>query len=54
MLLGKTAIITGAASGIGAATSRLFVENGANVLVTDINDTRGQTLADTLGATAQY
>lgn len=35
---GKTAIITGAASGIGAATVIRFVEEGANVLLADINE----------------
>ncbi|WP_336518428.1 glucose 1-dehydrogenase [Pollutibacter soli] len=34
-LTNKTAIVTGAAGGIGAATAKLFVEEGANVLATD-------------------
>lgn len=51
---GKTALITGAASGIGAATSRLFVEEGAKVLLTDIMDELGAALADELGSNARY
>lgn len=41
-LQGKTAIITGAASGMGEAMAKLFATQGANVLVTDINQTEVQ------------
>jgi 7-alpha-hydroxysteroid dehydrogenase len=35
---GKTAIITGAANGIGASIARQFAENGANVMYADIDE----------------
>lgn len=41
-LSGKTAIVTGAANGIGKAISRRFAEEGAWVLVTDIDVERGR------------
>jgi NAD(P)-dependent dehydrogenase (short-subunit alcohol dehydrogenase family) len=44
-LQGKVAIITGAASGIGEATARLFAYEGASVMLADIDDERGEKLA---------
>ena len=44
-LEGKVAIITGAGSGMGAATAQLFVSEGARVLVTDMNDEKGHIVA---------
>jgi NAD(P)-dependent dehydrogenase (short-subunit alcohol dehydrogenase family) len=35
---GKVVVVTGGATGIGAATSRLFAENGAKVVILDLND----------------
>lgn len=50
-LKNKTALITGSASGIGAAIAKTFAEQGADVIVTDINDAEAQTLANTIGGT---
>lgn len=46
-IAGKTAIVTGAANGIGLAIGRHFVENGANVMFADIDEKR---LSEELGA----
>ncbi len=43
------AIITGGASGLGAATARLFASRGARVTVFDLNEELGRALADELG-----
>jgi NAD(P)-dependent dehydrogenase (short-subunit alcohol dehydrogenase family) len=45
---GKTAVITGGCSGIGLATARRFAAEGARVVVGDIDDERGPSLADEL------
>ena len=45
-LLGKVALITGGASGIGAATATVFAEHGASVVVTDVNDNLGHAVVD--------
>ena len=51
-LANKVAIITGAASGQGAAEARLFAAEGARVVVTDINETAAQAVAKEIGANA--
>lgn len=49
-LEGKTALVTGAARGIGEAIARAFVAEGAEVLLTDIDDASGEHLAGEIGA----
>lgn len=53
-LTAKTAIVTGAAQGIGAAIVRLFAQEDCFVYVTDINDELGSAVADSLGDRASY
>jgi 3(or 17)beta-hydroxysteroid dehydrogenase len=47
----KVVIVTGAASGLGAADARMLVAEGAQVIMTDINVDAGNTLAADIGAT---
>ena len=51
---GNTALITGGASGLGAATTRALHGSGANVLIVDLNDELGETLVSELGNRAAY
>lgn len=53
-LAGKVAIITGAAQGMGAAHAKLFVENGAKVVLTDLNEEKGNAFAAELGENAIF
>lgn len=48
-LQGKVAVVTGGCSGIGLATVRRFVEEGAKVVIGDIDDERGHALVGQLG-----
>lgn len=50
-LRNKTALITGAARGIGAAIATAFRNEGAEVILTDIDAVTGQAMADRIGAT---
>ncbi len=47
---GKVVVVTGAASGLGAADARALVSEGALVVLTDIDTDAGSALADDLGA----
>ncbi|HEY7977673.1 MAG TPA: glucose 1-dehydrogenase [Rhizomicrobium sp.] len=53
-LNGKIAFISGGASGIGAATARRFVAEGARVALADLQDDKGNALARELGDAAFY
>ena len=53
-LEGKTALVTGAASGIGLQTSIRLAEEGARVMMTDINLEEGRQQAEKLGANATF
>lgn len=50
----RTIVITGASSGIGAATARKVVAEGGNVVIADLQDERGEALAAELGDAAVY
>jgi NAD(P)-dependent dehydrogenase (short-subunit alcohol dehydrogenase family) len=53
-LAGKRSVITGAASGIGEATARLFAAEGATVILADVDEQRGKRLADELGERTRF
>ncbi|MDX1517063.1 MAG: SDR family NAD(P)-dependent oxidoreductase [Woeseiaceae bacterium] len=51
---GKVAFVTGGASGLGEATVKRYAGLGAKVMIVDMNDERGQALADELGDDVRY
>jgi len=53
-LPGSTFLISGGASGLGAATARLFAASQANVVIADLNTAAGEALAKEIGATARF
>jgi xanthoxin dehydrogenase len=54
ILDGKTAVITGAASGIGAASARRFVKEGCRVVLGDIQQDKGNALCRELGSAVVF
>ena len=48
-ITGASAIVTGGASGIGAASARLLAQRGAKVVIADLQEDKGGQLADELG-----
>ena len=51
---GKVALVTGAAMGLGRADATMLVQEGAKVLLTDVNIELGQKVADELGENADF
>jgi cyclopentanol dehydrogenase len=52
-LIGKVAIVTGGASGIGAETARVFALHGCKVLLTDSNSALGKRVAEEIATAAE-
>lgn len=53
-LEGRVAIVTGAGDGIGAAISRRFAEEGARIVVAELNPETGKAIADELGDAGHF
>ncbi|HKH38727.1 MAG TPA: SDR family NAD(P)-dependent oxidoreductase, partial [Rubrobacter sp.] len=50
----STFFITGGGSGLGAATARLLVENGAHVALADVDEEAGELMASQIGSGAEF
>ncbi|NWH08147.1 MAG: SDR family oxidoreductase [Alphaproteobacteria bacterium] len=53
-LKGKVAMVTGGASGIGRATVERFVQEGARVVIADMQDDKGERMEEALGKSVRY
>lgn len=53
-LKNKVAIITGAANGMGESAAHLFSDEGAKVVITDLNESKGQKVAESIGDNAIF
>ncbi|AQG81647.1 3-hydroxyacyl-CoA dehydrogenase [Spirosoma montaniterrae] len=53
-LQNSTALVTGGASGLGEATVNMLAQHGANVIIADLNEERGQALAAALGESVRF
>src|SRR5258708_7117238 len=51
---GASALVTGGASGLGAATVRMLVAGGAKVVIADVNEKAGHELAQELGGATSF
>lgn len=51
---GKTFVVSGGASGLGAATCRRFAAEGANVAILDRDEEQGKALAEELGKNTEF
>lgn len=54
LIHGKTFVVTGGGSGLGAAVARMLAGEGANVVIADVNAEAGESLAGALGAGAAF
>ena len=50
----KIALVTGGSRGIGSATAQLLAKEGAKVIIADILDNEGKSLANSIGSNAEY